>query len=70
MDEPIEYVCFTVNAKLNDLYHLDHLLYINGYNFGIDTCRRLLFVSVDDTSCVKTILKDNQIEYKEKHIKR
>ena len=66
MNEPIKYVCFTVNMKLNDLYHLDHLLCINGYNFGIDIYRRLLFVSVNEISDVKKILEDNQIEYKVK----
>lgn len=66
MNEPIKYVCFTVNMKLIDLYHLDHLLYINGYNFGIDTCRRLLFVSVNEISDIKKIFEDNHVEYKVK----
>jgi hypothetical protein len=43
---------------------LENHLSMNGYNFGIDNNRNLLFVFIEEVDYVKTILKDRDIIYK------
>lgn len=63
MEEIVEYakICF-LNSDF-DLEELENHLSMNGYDFGIDTKRSLLFVSMDELSYVETILSDRNIDH-------
>ena len=58
--EFIEYVCILLHAN-TDLEELENHLSMNGYNFGIDKKRNLLFVFIDEFDYVETILNDRNI---------
>lgn len=58
--EFIEYVCILLHVG-TDLEELENHLSMNGYNFGIDKKRNLLFVLIDEFDYVKEILADRNI---------
>ena len=58
--EFIEYVCILLHVG-TDLEELENHLSMNGYNFGIDKSRNLLFVYVEEVDYVETILNDRNI---------
>ena len=58
--EFIEYVCILLHAG-TDLEELENHLSMNGYNFGIDKKRNLLFVLIDEFDYVEEILADRNI---------
>lgn len=58
----IEYVCIVLNIG-TDLEELESHLSMNGYNFGIDKSRNLLFVFIEEVDYVETILADRNIVY-------
>lgn len=60
--EFVEYVCIVLNAD-TDLEELESHLSMNGYEFGIDKIRKLLFVFIDEIDYVETILIDRNIDY-------
>lgn len=60
MREFIEYVCILLHVD-TDLEELEKHLSMNGYNFGIDKSRNLLFVFIDEVDYVETILNDRNI---------
>lgn len=62
MRELIEYACVVLHVG-TDLGELEMHLSVNGYNFGIDKSRNLLFVCVDEIDYVETILNDRNIIY-------
>ena len=55
-----EYVCILLHVGTN-LEELENHLSMNGYNFGIDKSRNLLFVYVEEVDYVETILNDRNI---------
>lgn len=59
----IEYVCIKI-TYCTDMKELENHLSMNGYNFGIDNNRSLLFVFIEEVDYVKTILEDRDIIYK------
>ena len=58
--EFIEYVCILLHVGTN-LEELENHLSMNGYNFGIDKSRNLLFVYVEEVDYVEMILNDRNI---------
>lgn len=60
MREFIEYVSILLHIG-TDLDELENHLSMNGYDFGIDKKRNLLFVSIDEINYVETILADRNI---------
>lgn len=60
--EFIEYACIFL-SDCKDMEELENHLYVNGYDFGIDKRRNLLFVFFDEVDYVETILKDRDINY-------
>lgn len=64
MRDFIEYVCIILDAN-TDFDELDNHLSMNGYYFGIDKKRNLLFVYIEDVAYVETILDDRNIDYNE-----
>ena len=62
MREFIEYVSIVLRVG-TDLTELENHLSMNGYDFGIDKSRNLLFVSIDEVDYVETILADRNIIY-------
>ena len=62
MREILEYACITFNAE-TDLNEVENHLSMNGYSFGIDKNRKLLFVLVEEIDYIETILKDRNIVY-------
>lgn len=60
--EFIEYVCILLHVG-TDLEELENHLSMNGYNFGIDKKRNLLFVFIDEFDYVEEILADKNIIY-------
>ena len=60
--ELIEYVCILLHIG-TDLEELENHLSMNGYNFGIDKKRNLLFVFIDEFDYVEEILADRNIIY-------
>lgn len=60
--EFIEYVCILLHVG-TDLEELENHLSMNGYNFGIDKKRNLLFVFIDEFDYVEKILADRNIIY-------
>lgn len=59
----VEYVNIHIN-KNADVDELDEHLSKNGYDFGIDRKRNLLFVNIEEVPYVATILADRSIAYK------
>lgn len=64
MKEFIEYVCILLDID-TDVNELENHLSINGYDFGIDKKRNLLFVYIEEVDYVETILEDRNISYSE-----
>ena len=63
MNELVEYIkIYFINDNV-DLEELENHLSMNGYDFGIDTRRNILFVPLDDLAFVGTILTDRNISY-------
>lgn len=62
MRELIEYACIILSTG-TDLEELENHLSMNGYNFGIDKNRNLLFVFIEEVDYVVTILDDRNIDY-------
>ena len=62
MREFVEYTSIVLNVG-TDLKELENHLSMNGYNFGIDTNRNLLFVFAEEVDYVETILNDRDIVY-------
>ena len=62
MREFIEYVCIFLHVG-TDLEELENHLSMNGYNFGIDKSRNLLFVYIEEVDYIETILDDRNINY-------
>lgn len=60
MREFIEYASIILHVG-TDLDELENHLSMNGYDFGIDKKRNLLFVSIDEIDYVETILADRNI---------
>ena len=60
--EYIEYASILILIE-TDLEELDNHLFMNGYNYGIDTKRNILFVSMEEVDYVEEILKDRGIVY-------
>ena len=60
--EFIEYVCILLHVG-TDLEELENHLSMNGYNFGIDKKKNLLFVFIDEFDYVEEILADRNIIY-------
>lgn len=60
MREFVEYVCIVIHVG-TDLEELENHLSMNGYNFGIDKSRNLLFVFTEEVDYVETILNDRNI---------
>ena len=58
--EFIKYVCILLHVD-TDLKELENHLSMNGYSFGIDKSRNLLFVPIDDFDYVEEILDDRNI---------
>lgn len=63
MREFIEYANIIIIDTNADIEELENHLSMNGYNFGIDKKRNLLFVFIDEFDYVETILKDRNIVY-------
>ena len=62
MNDYIEYGCIFVSAEA-DIEELENHLSMNGYNFGMDKKRNLLFVYVEEIDYVESILLDRDIDY-------
>lgn len=60
MEEFHVYVCLLLPENTN-LEELENHLSMNGYDFGIDKNKNLLFVFVDELAYVATILSDRNI---------
>lgn len=60
--EFIEYASILLHVG-TDLNELENHLSMNGYNFGIDKKRNLLFVFIEELDYVLTILADRNIIY-------
>ena len=60
MREFVEYVFIVLHVG-TDLEELENHLSMNGYNFGIDKSRNLLFVFIEEVDYVETILADRNI---------
>lgn len=60
--EFVEYASILLHVG-TDLEELETHLSMNGYNFGIDKSRNLLFVFSEELSYVITILEDRNIIY-------
>lgn len=63
MREFIEYANIIIIDNTADLEELENHLSMNGYDFGIDKKRGLLFVNMEEINYVETILEDRDIEY-------
>ena len=59
----VEYVNIHINSSA-DVDELEEHLSKNGYDFGIDRKRNLLFANLEEVPYVATILADRGIEYK------
>lgn len=62
MREFVEYVSIFLHDG-TDMEELENHLSMNGYDFGIDKNRNLLFVFIDEVDYVETILEDRNIVY-------
>ena len=64
MREFIEYANIIITDANADLQELENHLSMNGYDFGMDEKKRMLFVSIDELDYVETILTDRDIDYR------
>lgn len=64
MREFIEYVGILIDVD-TDFDELENHLSMNGYNFGLDRRKNLLFVYIEEVDYVETILEDRNILYSE-----
>ena len=62
MKEYVEYVNIIIEDNVN-VDELDQHLSRNGYDFGIDRKRNLMFVNIEEVPYVETILEDRNIPY-------
>ena len=62
MRDFVEYALISLGSG-TDMEELDNHLSMNGYDFGIDKKRNLLFVVGDEIDYVETILRDRNIYY-------
>jgi hypothetical protein len=62
MRDFVEYVRIDINPG-TDLTELEEHMSMNGYHFGIDKNRHLLFVYLDELDYVETILEDRYVVY-------
>lgn len=62
MGEFVEYRCFILHVG-TDLEELENHLSMNGYNFGLDKRRSLLFVPAEEIDYVDIILNDRNITH-------
>lgn len=62
MREFIEYVSILYHGE-TDIEELKNHLSMNGYDFGIDERKCLLFVNIEEVDYVETILEDRNILY-------
>ena len=62
MIEIVEYACIVLHESA-DLEELEEHLSMNGYDFGLDKNRNLLFVFEDELDYVETILEDRNIHH-------
>ena len=62
MREFVEYASIYIHDGA-DMEELENHLSMNGYDFGIDKKRNLLFVLIDEIDYVETILEDRDIIY-------
>lgn len=60
--EFVEYACIFLLAD-TDLEVLENHLSMNGYDFGIDKSKSLVFVFIDELEYVKTIMADRHIPH-------
>ena len=64
MEEFVEYARIYIHDIYADLNELENHLSMNGYDFGLDAKRRVLFVYIDEIDYVETILADRNIDYR------
>ena len=64
MEEFVEYARIYIHDCDADLNELENHLSMNGYDFGMDEKKRMLFVSIDELNYVETILTDRDIDYR------
>lgn len=62
MREFVEYVNIIIDGNA-DVEELENHLSMNGYDFGIDKKRNLLFVNMEEVDYVETILEDRDIDF-------
>lgn len=62
MRDFVEYANIRI-SKDTDMEELENHLSMNGYDFGIDKSRNLLFVLGEEVDYVETILQDRNIYY-------
>lgn len=62
MNDYIEYARIFLNIG-TDLEEVENHLSMNGYDFGMDKKRNLLFVNVEEIDYVESILLDRDILY-------
>ena len=62
MNDYIEYVRVFMNVG-TDLEELENHLSMNGYDFGMDKKRNLLFVNIEEIDYVESIMLDRDIDY-------
>ena len=62
MRDFIEYASIFLHVG-TDMEELESHLSMNGYDFGIDKRRHLLFVFIEELAYVETILEDRNIYY-------
>ena len=63
MEEFVEYARIYIHDDA-DLNELENHLSMNGYDFGLDEKRKVLFVSIDELAYIETILADRNIDYR------
>ena len=63
MEELVEYARIYIHDD-TDLNELENHLSMNGYDFGLDEKRKVLFVLIDELAYVETILTDRNIDYR------
>lgn len=62
MRDFVEYVMIILGTG-TDLEELENHLSMNGYDFGMDKKRNLLFVNVEEIDYVESIMLDRDIDY-------
>lgn len=61
----VEYVKIFIdyNTNIEDVEEIETHLSRNGYDFGIDKERNILFVNIEEVDYVETMLIDRNIEF-------